>query len=154
MRKIFLVAALATSLATSALASNDTRVDYTIQQSFRNQFSNAKNVEWSKTGSYVKATFILGKLSTEAFFSNDGDLIGTSHAINLEELPTGAKRTYAQKYSDYTVKEAILFEGMDESAYFISAQKEETNVILKVVGNRISVYKPATESMIGKTSGK
>jgi hypothetical protein len=43
---------------------------------------------------------------------------------------------------------------MDESAYFISAQKEETNVILKVVGNRISVYKPATESMIGKTSGK
>jgi hypothetical protein len=141
MRRIFLVAALATSLASSAFTPNETTVNHTIQQSFRNEFSDAKNVQWSKTSSYVKATFVLDNTSTEAFFSNEGDLIGTSHAIKLEELSTGAKRTYAQKYSDYTVKEAILFKGMDESAYFISAQKEQTNVILKVVGNRISVFK-------------
>ena len=152
MRKIFLVAMLATSIAAKAFSPNETTVNSSTQRSFRNEFSEAKDVQWSKAGSFAKASFIFNKQSTEAFFNDEGDLIGTSHAISLDELPTAAKRTFAEKYGDYVVKEAILFAGMDESAYYISAQKEEATVILKVVGKHISVYKPATESIAGKTS--
>ena len=61
-----------------------------------------------------------------------GKFIGTNQAITLEDLPVNAKRAFAKKYEGYTVKEAIRFEGSQESAYYISAENEKGSVILKV----------------------
>lgn len=71
-----------------------------------------------------------------------GDLIGTSKNISLEKLPVSAKRVLANKYDGYTIKEVIHFEGVDEGAYYISAEKEKESVILKVSdSNSVSEFK-------------
>jgi len=148
MKKIFLIAILAVSLTANASTSNnEVKVNYRIENSFREAFNKAKDVKWTKVGSYVKALFVMQHEQVEAFFNYDGELIGTSRAISLEDLPTSAKRTFAKKYSGYNVNEVILFEGKDESAYFISAQKEQEKIILKVVGGGVSIYKPETPVM-------
>jgi hypothetical protein len=72
---------------------------------------------------------------TEALYSAEGEFIGTNQAITLEELPVNAKRAFAKKYEGYTVKEAIRFEGSQESAYYISAENDKGSVILKVEGS-------------------
>jgi hypothetical protein len=149
MKKVFLIATLAISVAASAFTPTETKINFSIEKSFKNEFNEATNVQWSKVGSYSKALFVLNNRSTEAFFTDDGELVGTSHAISLDDLPVSSKRAYAKKYSDYTVKEAIQFEGRDDSAYFISAQKDDKTIILKVEGGRISIYKPGTESIKG-----
>ena len=59
-------------------------------------------------------------------------LLELIRAVTLDELPIRAKRDFAKKYNGYTVKEAILFEGTMESAYYISAEDEKGSVILKV----------------------
>jgi hypothetical protein len=133
MRKLFISALFALSIAVSSFAAgNETS---TARNNFASQFKKVSDVEWTSGENYTKATFVLNNVRTEALYSEAGEFIGTNQAVTIEELPVNAKRAFAKKFDGYTVKEAIRFEGIDESAYFISAQSEKGSVILKVADN-------------------
>jgi hypothetical protein len=145
MKKLLFTALIAVSIISSSFAASspvlDKKVDAGISNSFRNQFRDANNVKWDQTSEFTRATFVTNNILTEAFFDRDGEFIGSSRAISLDQLPTAAKRTFAKKYAGYTVKEAIEFTGNEESAYFISAENETQAVILKVINSSIEVFK-------------
>jgi hypothetical protein len=148
MKKLLLTALIAVSLISSSFAAspvNDKKVSSIITSSFGRYFRNVSNVNWDVTPNFAKATFVNNDVTTEAFFDLNGDFIGSSRAITLDKLPTAAKRTFAKRYADYTVKEAIEFNGSTESAYYISAENEKQSVILKVVDNTLEVYKVTTK---------
>ena len=132
MKKLFISALLAITVAASSFAAEGNNVSYTVRNNFSSQFKKASDVQWTSGENYTKATFILDNVRTEAFYSAEGEFIGTNQAITLEELPVNAKRAFAKKYDGYTVKEAIRFEGSQESAYYISAEDGRGSVILKV----------------------
>lgn len=132
MKKLFISALLAITVASSSFAAEGNEVSTVAQNNFRSQFKHLYDVQWTSGKNYTKASFVLNNVRTEALYTPEGDFIGTNQAISLEELPLSAKRKFAKKYGDYTVKEAIRFEGVDESAYYISAQNEKGSVILKV----------------------
>ena len=69
---------------------------------------------------------------SEALFNSDGELVGTSRGITLDELPVRAKRAFAKKFNNYTVKEAIRFEGKNETAFYISATNNDQSIVLRV----------------------
>ena len=132
MKKLFISALLAITVAASSFAAEGNNVSYTVRNNFSSQFKKASDVQWTSGENYTKATFILDNVRTEALYSAEGEFIGTNQAVTLEELPVSAKRAFAKKYDGYTVKEAIRFEGSQESAYYISAENEKGSVILKV----------------------
>jgi hypothetical protein len=134
MKKLFIATLLIATVVTSAFAK-PTKVNYLALKSFTAEFKKASDVSWTSTSEYIKANFLFEDQRMEAFYSPTGDKIGTTRGISIDELPLKAKRAYAQKYSDYNVKEAILFEGVEENAYFISAENETENVIVKVFDN-------------------
>lgn len=146
MKKILLTAFIAVALISSAFASPAKEVNYFVSNSFKRNFPDVTNVLWDITPSYAKAAFVFRGVRTEAFYKLDGNLIGTSSAVSLDDLPISAKRSFAKKYGSYTVKEAIKFEGDDETAYFISAETEKQKVVLKVNDNNISVYKVSSKN--------
>lgn len=135
MKKLFISALLAVTVAVSSFAAEGNNVSYAARKDFSAQFKHASDVRWTSGENYTKATFVLNNVSTEALYSAQGEFIGTNQAITLEELPVNAKRAFAKKYGGYTVKEAIRFEGTEEGAYFISAENGEGSVILKVEDN-------------------
>lgn len=142
MKKLLFTALLAVTVAVSAFASGTDKVNYAAVSNFKASFKHISDVSWTATKDYVKATFVLNNVRTEALYTPEGEFIGTNTAINLDELPVKAKRSFAKKFDGYTVKEAIHFEGNDEEAYFISAENEKEAVILKVNdSNHISVMK-------------
>jgi hypothetical protein len=142
MKKLLFAALLTASLATSAFAKETNEVSYRVQNNFKSQFNQAQKVNWSVRSNFTKATFEDAGQKVEAFYDVNGNMIGTSRNITLNELPTGAKRTFAKSYGGYTVKEAIRFEGAEEDAYYISAENEKENVILKVTNDRyVSVFR-------------
>jgi opacity protein-like surface antigen len=148
MKKLLLTALIAVSLISSSFAAspvNDKKVSSIITSSFGRYFRNVSNVHWDVTPNFAKATFVNNDVTTEAFFDLNGDFIGSSRAITLDKLPTAAKRTFAKRYADYTVKEAIEFNGSTESAYYISAENEKQSVILKVLDNTLEVYNVTTK---------
>ena len=141
MKKLLFAVLLTVSLATSAFADH-TNANVVVRNSFKTEFGNAANVNWSSSGEFAKATFTVNNLKMEAFYNTQGELVGTAKGINLDELPVKAKRTFAKKFSGYTVTEAIHFEGADDSAYFFSAENEKESIIFKVGANeQLSTYK-------------
>lgn len=135
MRKLFIAALLTLTLGTSAFAAGENKVSFFVLNSFNTQFRDASNVEWSSGKGYTKATFVSNNERMEAFYNLGGEMIGTSRTASLDKLPTRAKRAFAKKLEGYTVKEAIRFEGTEESAYFISAENEKGSVIIKIEDN-------------------
>lgn len=132
MKKLFISALLAATVALNSFAAEGTKVDYNVRISFETQFSNVSDVKWTSGNNYMKATFVLNNVRTEALYSTEGEFIGTNQAIALDELPVNAKRAFAKKYNNFTVKEAVRFEGPQGKAYFIVAENEKGSVILKV----------------------
>jgi len=131
----------AIAVASSAFAGPG-NVNIRVLNNFNSAFKNASGTTWSATGNLAKATFINDNVKMEAFYSLEGELIGTTKGISMDEIPVKAKRSFAKKFNGYTVKEAILFEGADETAYFISADNETESVIVKVSENeQVSTFK-------------
>ncbi len=142
MRKLFLAALLTVTVAASAFAKDINSKNVRAVKHFNSEFRDAENVSWTMRSTFAKATFYLNGEKREAFYDLNGEMIGTSSNISLDKLPVAAKRVFAKKYDGYTVKEAIHFEGIDEAAYYISAENEKESVILKVTdSNTVSVYK-------------
>ncbi|HEX8333810.1 MAG TPA: hypothetical protein VF622_14405 [Segetibacter sp.] len=141
MKKLFIAALLTVTVATSAFTADDKKIDSRIIRNFNSEYADADKVTWSVKSSFVKASFEVDGQQTDAFYNFNGESIGCSRRITLDNLPLQAKRTFAKRYSDYTVKEAIKFDGNDESAYFISAENDKYSVILKITGAGLSVFK-------------
>ncbi len=141
MKKLLIAALFAVTCITSAFAAG-TEVNASALSAFKSQFKKASDVNWTSGEGFSKATFVLNNEKMEAFYSPDGDMIGTSKAITLDELSVKAKRDFSKKFGSYTVKEAIRFEGAEEGAYYISAANEKETVIVKVDdANYVSVVK-------------
>ena len=146
MKKLLIAAVLTVSVATTAFTADEKKIDSRIRENFKSEYAEAGNVKWSMKPTYVRATFELNGKQSDVYYSLDGETIGTSQKITLDKLPVHAKRTFAKRYADYTVKEAIKFDGKDETAYFISAENDKQSVILKVTDAGISTYKRTSKS--------
>ncbi len=141
MRKLFITALLVIAVAAGVFAA-PTKVSSSILVNFNAVFKKATNVSWLITNDYTKAAFTLDNTKMEVFYNYDGDIIGTSKSIALDELPVNAKRPFAKLFAGYNVKEAIRFESFDETSYYISGENEKESVILKVNDlKRVSVFK-------------
>lgn len=135
MKNLFLTSILVAALATSAFATGESNINYFILNNFRLDYRGATNVEWVARPNYAKATFMYNNQKTEAFYNTNGQLIASSKAIKLDELPVSAKRAFAKKYEGYTVKEAIEFVEKDEVNYYVSAENDKEKVVIKVDEN-------------------
>ncbi|WP_207495003.1 hypothetical protein [Aridibaculum aurantiacum] len=142
MKKLFFAALIATTVATTAFATDAKKIGVRVHNSFKADYGNIENVNWTLRDNFAKASFQLNGEKMEAFYDVEGNNIGTSKAIAVDAIPTSAKRALAKKFADYTVTEAIQFDGVDESAYYISADNSHEKLVLKVSATDIvSVYK-------------
>lgn len=141
MKKLLITALLAIAVAAGAFAA-PTKVSSAILANFNAAFKKADNVCWVITNDYTKAAFTSDNTKMEVFYNYNGDIIGTSKSIALDELPINAKRHFAKLFAGYNVKEAIRFEGCYETSYYISGENEKESVILKVNDHKqVSVFK-------------
>jgi hypothetical protein len=132
MKNLILSALLAVIVAASAFAAGENKISSVVLNSFKIDFRQAQDVSWSSNTGYAKAAFTLNARRMEVFYSSAGDIIASSTSIELNELPVGAKRAFAKRYTGYTVNEAIKFEAPTETSYYLSAENEKENIILKV----------------------
>jgi len=141
MKNFFLAAVLTLTVFTGALATETSIVNKAVIFSFNKEFKKASEISWVTRGDYAKAVFTMNNEKMEAFYKFNGDWIATSKQIQLDDIPVAAKRIFARRYQDYTVKEAILFTTPEETSYYISANNDKESVILKVDENeQLSLY--------------
>ncbi len=141
MKTFFITALLAVTVAASAFAAAPKKVNSAILVNFNTEFKNALDVAWLVADGYTRAAFKVDNTKMEVYYNSTCDIIGSSKSITLDQLPVNAKRSFGKRFEGYNVKEAILFEGFGETAYYISGENEKEFVILKVNdNNKVSVF--------------
>src|SRR4051812_21712050 len=88
MKKKFLVLTTALVMAFLATFANDNSpVPASIVTELHQKFADANDVQWQTTASFYKATFTIHGHQLKAFYSFDGELIGMSRQISIDQLP-------------------------------------------------------------------
>ena len=145
MKKIFIAAMMAVLVGSSAFAADNkdvVKVNYRAKTTFDAHFAGATNVTWTQRETYTKASFVIADQAVEAFFSPEGELVGSSRKIEFSKLPLEAIQTIQKKYSTYTVTESIEFDQNGERNYFVSLADGKKKQILQVsLYGSVSIYK-------------
>lgn len=140
MKNLIITSLLAVMVFASASAAPKP-VSSAILTNFHIAYKRASDICWSVTNDYTKAMFTEDNAKIEVYYTFNGDVIGTSKNIALDDLPLCAKRSFAKQFAGFTVKEAIRLDGFGEVAYYISGENDKEAVILKVnEDNQVSLF--------------
>jgi hypothetical protein len=98
MKKKSLTVLAAILLAVSATFAGDiSPVPPTIVNELHQEFKSASNVAWRTTATFYKASFTVDSHPLEAFFSYDGQLIGVSRKLRIDQLPLSLIKEATEK---------------------------------------------------------
>ena len=103
-----------------------------------------KNVEWtsvSKEGIY-QAKFAFNNETLQAFFTEDGEFLGTTRQITKAQLPILVVTELEKQYTDAHVATIFEYSKKDGTSYYITITGNKGSMVLKATGNgELTVYK-------------
>ena len=150
MKKIILSFAIATAVLSSSFsyaADKSPAIkepSIKAKQAFSTEFTKVEGVEWktmSKEGVY-QATFTFNNETLQAFFTEEGDFLGTTRQITKSQLPILVLNQLGKKYADARVVTIFEYSKQEGLEYYITVTTEKGAQILKATGNgELSVYK-------------
>lgn len=132
MKKIIIAALFAASIISSAFAADASKVSLKVMDSFKKQFRNASQVEWTIKEQFTKADFTVNGIQVEAFFDKEGELIGTSRHADFNQLPLSAIEKIKLDYANYQVSSTIEFDQKGDRNFYVSLEKGNKKQILTV----------------------
>jgi opacity protein-like surface antigen len=142
MKKLFIAALFVVATAGSAMAADVNKVSSRVKNSFEARFGNPADVSWKAYENYLKAGFTIAGERVEAFFGADGELIGTSRAVEFKQLPLNAIQKIQKDYADYKVTEAIEFDRDGEKSFYVALSNDSKKQVLEVsLYGAVSVFK-------------
>ncbi|MFC0774473.1 hypothetical protein [Terrimonas alba] len=144
MKKIIIM--LAVTISSFTAFASDENVNSTVLSSFNKEFAGAKDVQWTTTSNYYKASFVFNDQVVSAFYQLDGELIATSRNISSLELPINLQTSLKKNYNSYWISDLFEISNNEGTSYYITLDKADSKVVLKSNGNgKWDVFKKATK---------
>ncbi len=145
MKKIIISLTLSAALLSSTfMFAADIEPNGKVIRAFSDVFKKAKDVEWttfSKDGVY-QARFNFNNESLQAFFTEDGDYIGTTRQVTAAQLPIIVAAGLEKQYSDARIVSIFEYSRKDGLDYFITLSNSKGAMIVKATGSGdLSVYR-------------
>ncbi len=132
MKKMILTLAIAVSTL-SAFAGEE-KVTPRVLNAFKNEFSTAKEVEWTIGSNYCMATFNYNDKYVFAYYTFDGILLGLSHYISPADLPMALQNSLKKDYSDYWVSDLFEVAKNGKTEYYITLENAGKKMVLQSSG--------------------
>jgi hypothetical protein len=143
MKTFFAIVALSAASVTSAFAAKSPAAktpavetaDTKAVASFNADFKGATAI-WNNEKDYEEVLFMWNNKLMDAFYDKDGNLIGTFHEVDKNELPGKAAGKIASWYKGYEVKYLAIMENNDQDPlYYVTVQSPAHLRILEVDKN-------------------
>jgi hypothetical protein len=84
------------------------------EATFQKEFNGATNVKWTEGKDVISASFILSESHIIAYFSNDGELLGTARNVLFNQLPLAVIKEINNRYGDAPISDIIEYtSGLD-----------------------------------------
>jgi hypothetical protein len=135
MKKFLIACLIVVSFATTAFASNNTTVSSKAAAHLKTKYSAAKNVSWTINDDFVKASFTVDNEKIDVYYSEYGDLIGSTRTMAFDKLPKSALEVLTTEYTfpDYELTDCIEYTDADNNKnYFVSFDINTERIILSV----------------------
>src|SRR5687767_2961588 len=103
MKKLITLVLILTASFVSTQAKEIFPVSESIKKSFFKEFTTANDVSWSfvEDRDLYKASFLFDGKELNAYFSKDGEFVGTSRYIARQQMPVVISQQLDKEYSDY-----------------------------------------------------
>ena len=145
MKKIILSMALAIAILGSAFATPaNYEPSVIVKEAFAKEFCGVKEVQWDKMcgESVYEAKFTFNNETLQAYFSVEGEFLGTMRLISAARLPVLAANELAKEYPNAHIVSIYEHSMPDALAYYITVTTEKGGLVLKATGSGdLTVYK-------------
>ncbi|MFT4023057.1 MAG: hypothetical protein QM664_04635 [Flavihumibacter sp.] len=142
MKKFILIAAAA--FASISVFANADPVTGKVLESFRTNFSDAKNVAWKSLdeSGLFQATFLYNNSELSAFYNADGEMVATARYINTDNLPILVQKAIADRYPNHIMKNVIEHISGEITTYYVTLHSAKSSMIVSSTpGGTLSVFK-------------
>jgi len=109
------------------------------EESFKKEFAGAESVKWSEENGIQVASFVLGGHRTEAYFSSDGELLGSIRDLFYDQLPLAVMKAVDGKFPECDIENLREVANSDGVTYRmrIELKGKKYDLVLDTSGNYI-----------------
>ena len=140
MKKTIIAVLLLISVAAIAQKVDASKIPASVKASFSKNFPGLAQVKWEREKGNFEAGFTQNGLKMSAVFDEKGNLIETETAIDIANLPAGAKEYIAQNYKGSKIKEAAMLK-MPNGDINYEAEVKDSDLIFDASGKFIKKTK-------------
>jgi len=131
MKKIILGLSMLMAIGvTSAFATDELKVNEKVLSSFGKDFTFAKNVQWREEGDYLKARFTISDMLTEAYYTKDGEFVGSARNLLFAQLPLSVIHEFNKNYDEASVMSILEITSTEGTSYRIWLEKDNRKIKL------------------------
>ncbi len=135
MKPLFILLTVIASLFTKTSSANDDVTNTAVLKSFQSSFANAKEIDWSLTKSFYKASFTLDGLHINAYYNSDGSLMAMTRNITSSQLPIALQTIIKKEYSAFWISDLFEIANEEGTSYYITLENADTKLVLKSTNN-------------------
>jgi len=142
MKKFIIAFGAALSLiSTTAFAGGKEKVNPALS-TFQNEFKGATDVKWQQGKNVITAGFNFNGLRTEAYFTYDGELLGTARNVLFNQLPLAVIKQIDTRFGTAPVYDIIEFSAGSETFYQMIVELPKKKLEVRATsGGDISVLR-------------
>jgi len=100
-------------------------------KSFATTFSTATEASWTVTENYYRVEFLLNGQTLNAFYNEDGKLIGVSRNISSLQLPIILQTELKKDFPKYWITDLFEMSTDNGAEYYITIEDADTKTVLK-----------------------
>ena len=142
-----MIIAFGLTLCMSFAMAGEENVSPKVLNAFKNEFSTAKEVEWTAGSNYYKAAFTFNGNHVFAFYNMDGDLLGLTRYISSLDLPINLQKDLKKDYSAYWISDLFEVANSQGTSYYITLENAEKKIVLRSGdGNDWTTFKKITKA--------
>jgi len=135
-RILILMASFILVLSASYAKANDLLVPQTVSSVFAHDFSHASDVNWVMFDGYYKARFMDHGKILFAFYTPDGELMGTASNILSDRLPVSLQIALKNNYSGYWITDLFHYNINNTPGFFVTLENGDQKIMLKAEENQ------------------
>ena len=130
MKKILVALSLMLTVGLTSAFADEPKVNSSVLASFNQEFSFIKDAKWTVDNEYSKAVFILADRRIVAYFSNEGEYLGSVRDLKFNQLPMAVINAMNKRFGNIGVYEIIEHAIGEETTYYMTV--EYANKVLRI----------------------
>ncbi len=102
------------------------------EATFQKEFSGATHVKWNEGKDIISATFVLSDSRIIAYFTSQGELIGTERSVLFNQLPLNVVKEINNRYGNAPIFDIVEYTSGTETFYGMVADTPTKRLKLKI----------------------